>query len=158
MNRIARFFRDYALARFLLPAGIIAIIFGIISIGPVAKRLNYPTIKAAVTRAELYEDAYYDGNTQHEATYTIFVKYTVDGVEYEEEYGIFPEMKEGQAVTINYNPNDHRDIGQPNSMLLPYGVIAAGALALFGGIYNIIRVNRKNRALKKQEEEWKHVN
>ena len=74
----------------------------------------------------------------------------------EEEYGIFPEMKEGQAVTINYNPNDHRDIGQPNSMLLPYGVIAAGALALFGGIYNIIRVNRKNRALKKQEEEWKH--
>ena len=156
MNRIAKFFRDYALARFLLPAGIIAIVFGMISIGPVAKRLNYPTAQATVTRAELYEEAYDEGDTHHDATYTIFVKYAVDGVEYEEEYGIFPEIKEGETVTINYNPNDHRDIGQPNSMLLPYGIIAAGVLALAGSIYNIIRVNKKNKALKKQEEAWKH--
>ena len=156
MNRIAKFFRDYALARFLLPVGIIAIIFGIISVGPVARRLNYPTVQATVTRAELYEEAYYEGETHHDATYTIFVKYAVDGVEYEEEYGIFPEMKEGETVIINYNPNDHRDIGQPNSMLLPYGIIAAGVVALIGGIYNIIRVNKKNKALKKQEEAWNH--
>lgn len=156
MNRIARFLRDYALARFLLPAGIIAVIFGIISIGPVAKRLNYPTTQATVTRAELFEEDHYIHETHYDATYTVFVRYTVDGVEYEEEYGVFPEMKAGETVTINYNPNDHRDIGQPNSMLLPYGIIAAGALALAGGIYDIIRVNRKNRALKKQEEEWKH--
>ena len=43
-------------------------------------------------------------------------------------------------------------------MLLPYGVIAAGVLALAGGVYSIIRVNRKNRAMKKQEEAWKHGN
>ena len=158
MNRIAKFFRDYALARFLLPAGIIAIIFGIISIGPVARRLNFPTTQATVTRTELYEEAYYEGETHHDATYTVFVKYAVDGVEYEEEYGVFPEMKEGDTVTINYNPNDHRDIGQPNSMLLPYGIIVAGVLALAGGIYNIIRVNKKNKALKKQEEGWKNGN
>lgn len=158
MNRIARFLRDYALARFLLPLGVIAIIFGCFAIGPVARRLNYPTTQATVTRAELFEAEYNDGDTHHDATYTITVKYTVDGVEYEEEYGVFPQMKEGETVTINYNPKDHRDIGQPNSMLLPYGIIAAGIAALAVGIVNIIRTNRKNRALKKQEEAWKHGN
>lgn len=158
MNRIAKFFRDYALARFLLPAGIIAVIFGILTVGPVASRLNYPTTQAAVSRTELYEEAHYEGDTHHDATYTVFVRYAVDGVEYEEEYGVFPAMQEGQAITINYNPDDPRDIGQPNSMLLPYGVIAAGVLALAGGVCSIIRVNRKNRAMKKQEEAWKHGN
>lgn len=156
MNRFAKFMRDYALARFLLPMGVIAIIFGCTAIGPVATRLNYPTTQATVTRVELYEEAYDAGDTHNEATYTITVRYAVDGTEYEEEYGIFPEMKEGEKVTINYNPNDPRDIGQPNSMLLPYGIIAAGVAALAGGIFDVIRVNKKNRALKKQEEEWKH--
>ncbi len=117
MNRIAKFFRDYALARLLLPAGIIAVIFGILTVGPVASRLNYPTTQAAVSRTELYEEAHYEGDTHHDATYTVFVRYAVDGVEYEEEYGVFPAMQEGQAITINYNPDDPRDIGQPNSML-----------------------------------------
>lgn len=156
MNRFVKFMRDYALARFLLPVGVIAIIFGCFAIGPVARRLNYPTTQATVTRVELYEEAYDVGDTHHDATYTITVKYAVDGVEYEEEYGVFPKMKEGETLTINYNPNDPRDIGQPNSMLLPYGIIAAGVLALAVAIYDIIRINKKNRALKKQEEEWKH--
>ncbi len=68
MNRIAKFFRDYALARFLLPAGIIAVIFGILTVGPVASRLNYPTTQAAVSRTELYEEAHYEGDTRHDAT------------------------------------------------------------------------------------------
>ena len=132
MNRIAKFFRDYALARFLLPAGIIAVIFGILTVGPVASRLNYPTTQAAVSRTELYEESHYEDDTRHDATYTVFVRYAVDGVESEEEYGVFPAMQEGQAITINYNPDDPRDIGQPNSMLLPYGVIAVSlSRALF---------------------------
>lgn len=158
MNRIAHFFRDYAFVGFLLPMGMIAILFGWVSIGPVATRLNYPTTQATVTRVELYEAAYDAGDTHYDATYTITVRYAVDGIEYEEEYGVFPQMKEGETVTINYNPNDHRDIGQPHSMLLPYGIIAVGVAALAGGIFNIIRINRKNRALKKQEDAWKHGN
>lgn len=158
MNRFAKFMRDYALARFLLPVGVIAIIFGCVAIGPVARRLNYPTTQATVTRVELYDEAYDAGDTHHDATYDITVKYVVDGVEYEEDYGIFPEMKEGETLTINYNPNDHRDIGQPNSMLLPYGIIAVGVLALAGGIFDIIRVGKKNKALKKQEEAWNRGN
>ncbi len=156
MNRIAKFFRDYALARFALPAGLILLVFGIFVINPVAKRLNYPQTEATVTKAELYEEAYYDGDTHRDATYRIFVKYNVDADEYEEEYGIFPEMKVGSTVKINYNPEDPRDIGQPNSMLLPYGLIAGGCAVLAVGIVSIIRTRKKNEALKKQEEEWKN--
>lgn len=158
MNSFARFMRDYSLAAFLLPLAVVSIVFGCLSIGPVARRLDYPRTEATVTRVELYEAEYSDGDTHYDATYTIYVKYTVDGVEYEEEYGIFPEMKVGQTVTINYNPDDHRDIGQPNSMLLPYGMIAGGVAALAVGIFSVIRTNRKNRALKRQEEEWRRGN
>ena len=156
LNKFAKFNRAYSLALFMLPAAVILIVFGCLSIGPVAKRLNYPQTDATVTKAELYEEAYYDGSTQHDATYTIFVKYTVDGQEYEEEYGVFPKMNEGDKVTINYNPDDYRDIGQPNSMLLPYGIIAAGMAALAVGVVSVIRTRNKNKTLKKQEDEWKN--
>ena len=65
-------------------------------------------------------------------------------------------MNEGDKVTINYNPNDYRDIGQPNSMLLPYGIIAAGVAALAVGVVSVVRAKNKNKALKQQEEEWKN--
>ena len=155
-NRFVKFNRDYALTMFMLPAALILIVFGCISIGPVAQRLNYPQTEATVTKVEFYEEAYYDGDNHHDATYTIFVKYTVDGQEYEEEYGVFPKMNEGDKVTINYNPNDYRDIGQPNSMLLPYGIIAAGVVALAVGVVSVIRTRNKNKALKQQEEKWKN--
>ena len=85
LNKFAKMNRAYSLALFMLPAALILIVFGCISIGPVAQRLNYPQTEAIVTKAELYEEVYYDGNTHHDATYTIFVKYTVDGQKYEEE-------------------------------------------------------------------------
>ena len=155
LNKFAKFNLDYSLALFTLPAALILIVFGCLSIGPVARRLNYPQTEATVTRAELYEEAYSDGETRHDATYTIFVKYTVDGQEYEEEYGVFPKMNAGEKVTINYNPHDYHDIGQPNSMLLPYGMIAAGVAALAVGVVSVIRARNKNKALK-QQEEWQN--
>ena len=157
LNKFAKFNRAFSLALFMLPTAVILIVFGCLSIGPVAKRLNYPQTEATVTKAELYEEAYYDSdNTYHDATYTIFVKYTLDGQEYEEEYGVFPKMNEGDKVTINYNPDDYRDIGQPHSMLLPYGIIAAGVAALAVGVVSVIRAINKSKALKKQEEEWQN--
>ena len=65
-------------------------------------------------------------------------------------------MNEGDKVTINYNPDDYHDIGQPHSMLLPYGIIAAGAAALAVGVVSVIRAINKSKALKKQEEEWQN--
>jgi len=100
MNRIAKYFRDYAFAGFALPAALILIVFGCISYGPVLARQDYPQTEAIVTQTELYEEAYYDTATEthHDATYRIIVQYSVDGKEYEEEYGVFPEMNVGTKI------------------------------------------------------------
>ena len=55
LNKFAKFNRAYSLALFMLPAALILIVFGCLSIGPVAQRLNYPQTEATVTKAELYE-------------------------------------------------------------------------------------------------------
>ena len=158
MNRIAKFLRDYALARFLIPAGIILMIAGIIFYGVTDSRKGYPVTDGVVTRSELFEEEYYDGEDHHDATYEIYVRYTVDGKEYESEYGIFPEMKEGTEVKLNYNPEDPTDIGQPNSIALPIGLIAGGVAAIAIGIISVVVTFKKNRALKKQEEAWQNGN
>lgn len=158
LNRIAKLFRDYAFARFALPAALILIIFGCVIYGPVLARQDYPQTDAVVTRTELYEDAYYDSATEthHDATYRIFVQYSLNGQTYEEEYGIFPEMKVGAKVKIAYNPSDPRDISQPNTVLLPIGIIAGGVVFLAAGVISIMITKNKNKKLKKQEEEWNH--
>ena len=156
MNRIAKFFRDYSFARFVLPLGLVLIIFGCIMYGPVLARQSYPQTVAVVSRTELFEEAYSENGTHHEATYRIFVKYTVGGTEYEEEYGVLPEMKVGTALKINYNAADPHDIGQPNSILLPIGMVVSGIVLLAVGVISIIKTRQKNKALKLQEEEWKH--
>jgi len=154
MNRIAKFFRDYSTARFLLPVGVLAIVFGIVFLGIVNTRSAYPQTDAVVSSSELYEAAYDEGGTHHDATYRIMVRYTVDGTEYEEEFGIGEDMKVGSVVRIDYNPNDPTSISKPTGILVPIAVIAAGAAALIGGIISVLRTREKNQRLKQQEEEW----
>lgn len=158
MNRMAQFFRDYTFAGFILPVGLILIIFGCVIYGPVFTRQDYPQTDGVVTHIELYEDAYYDRATEthHDATYRIFVKYSVEGKEYEEEYGIFPEMKVGASVKIAFNPNDPHDISQPNTVLLPIGFIAGGAVSLAAGFISVVKTKEKNKRMQQQEDEWKH--
>lgn len=156
MNRFATFLRDYAFARFFLPLGLGLIVFGIVLYGITDTRKNYPKTEAEVSGVELYEEAYDEGDTHHEATYRIFVKYTVDGQEYEEEFGVAPEMKVGTTVQIDYNPSDPTDISQPTGFWLPIAMIAGGIAAMVAGCISIYRTRKKNAALRKQEEEWKN--
>ena len=158
MNRIAKFFRDYALVRFLFPLGIVLIIFGIVLAGIVNRRSTYPKVDATVTRADLYEEEHYEGETFVDATYRVFVKYTVNGTEYEEELGIIPEIKPGTTVKLDYNPKDPTDISQPTSPVIPIVMIAGGAAALVGGVVSVILTRKKNKALKEQEKEWTNGN
>ncbi len=158
MNKIAKFFRDYAFARFAIPAGLILIVFGYILFGIVNTRKDYPQTTATVTKVELYEEAHWDGDTEQEATYQIFVKYTVDGTEYEEELGILPEMKVGQTVKIDYDPKDPHNISQPTGAWLPIAIAALGIVALIAGIVSVVKTRKKNIALKHQEKEWANGN
>ena len=67
-------------------------------------------------------------------------------------------MKAGTEVKLNYNPEDPTDIGQPNSIALPIGLIAGGVAALAIGIISVVVTFKRNRALKKQEEAWQNGN
>lgn len=156
MNKIISFLRDYALARFLIPVGIILIVFGIIVSGISNTRKDYPQTDAVVSKAELYEEAHTEGDNHVDATYTIYVRYTVDGKEYEQELGVLPEMKPGTTVKIDYDPKDPTNISQPVGKILPIAMMAAGAAMLIGGIVSIIHTANKNKTLKKQEEEWQN--
>ena len=158
LSRIAKFQRDYALARILIPAGLFLIVFGCFFLNTATTRKGYPRTDAIVTRSELYEEEHYEGDTLQEATFRIFVKYTVDGREYEGEYGIRPELKPGTAVRIDYNPDNPKDISQPVGLWLPAGQILGGAAALIAGILSMVNTLKKNRKLKEQEEEWSHGN
>ena len=153
MNKLATFFRETSMGRFLIGAGIILIIFGCIVRSFAKDNANYIKTYAVVTKTELFEEA--DGENDTEALYTVYVKYTVDGTEYEEEYGVFSGYKVGDQVTISYDPKNPAEIAQPgNNKLEGYLFILAGVAALAAGIVSLARAAQKHKALKEQEKEW----
>lgn len=159
MNGITRFFRESMVARFLIPLGLVLIVFSIFAFMNNEKTKNYPKTEAVVSKTELYEDAYTDADGNRvEATYTVYVKYTVDGVEYEEVYGQFSGYKVGDKKTIVYNPSNPKEISDPPSMILAFIILIGGIGAFVGGIISAVRAVKKYKTMKHQEEEWKHGN
>lgn len=159
MNGIARFFRESMVARFFIPLGIVLIIFSVFIFISNNKTKNYPKTKAVVSKTELYEEAYTDEDGNHvDATYTVYLKYTVDGKEYEEEYGVFSGYKVGDKKTIAYNPKNPKEISDPPSSLFAFAFLIGGIASLVGGIISAIRSVKKYKAMKRQEEGWKNGN
>ena len=139
MNGIAAFANKFRAAVFFVPAGIILIIVSMFMFKSVDQTKDYIKTEAIVTRTELHEEAYTDSDGNYnEATYTVYVKYTVDGAEYEEEYGIFPNISEGDKVTICYDPANPKEIAQPIGSIVPIIMVIAGALFLLIGIGSVI--------------------
>ena len=84
MNKIITIIRESALARFLIPAGIILIVFGVVFFGASKRNQHYKQTSAQVTSVTLEEAASTDVNgNRTEATYTLGIRYTVDGKEYQ---------------------------------------------------------------------------
>ena len=157
MNKLAELARESSLARFLIPVGMILIVFGVITSGFAVDTDGYRKTEAVVSRTELVEPESNDGDVHTDALYDVYVKYTVDGKEYEEEFGLFPGYSEGDEVTISYDPADPAAIAQPGSLALsPVIFIAAGVVMLAGGAVSIVKVVQKQKRMKQQEEEWSH--
>ena len=155
MNKLATFMRATYIGRALIPIGLILMIVSIFVFRSVDHTRDFKKVDAVVSRVDPYEAEYTDAQgDHHEATYTIYMKYTVDGKEYEEEYGVFSGIKVGDKHTILYNPLDPKEIAQSNSIILPIVLLAGGAASFIGGVISLIRAARKQKALKKQEEEW----
>lgn len=155
MNKFAFFMRESGLARFLIPAGILFIIFGIAVFVINNNNKDYIETESVVSNVTLEEDAYTDtdGNTV-EATYSVEVKYTVDGQEYEAELPGMSKLNIGEKVKIYYNPTDPSQITQTKSMILPIVIIAVGVAALVGGIVSGMNAIKRYKKMKEQEKGW----
>lgn len=156
-NKWFRIIRETNLARFLIPLGILLIVFGIIIYGFADRTANYKKIEAVVSKAELCEEEYTDSDGEvHKATYTVYVTYTVDGKEYKDrELGVFEDYVVGDKVTVAYNPDDHSEVVQPTGKIIPIIMVVAGVGALVGAGVSIANVINKEKRLKEQEEGWK---
>ncbi|MBQ9826624.1 MAG: DUF3592 domain-containing protein [Firmicutes bacterium] len=155
MKKFIQLMQLTTFGRFLLPLGIILLIFGIASMG-VKDARNYIKVSAVVSRAELVQEAYTDSDsTHHDAEYEIHVKYTVAGREYESELGILSDVKVGDQMNVYYNPADPSEVVQMrNQAIIPYIFVGVGALALIGGILNLIKAAQKLKRMQEQEAEW----
>jgi len=155
LNGVARFFRESFWFRTLIPLGLVLIVMSILLFCGVFNNANYIKTDAVVSRTELYEEAYTDEQgEQHEATYRVFVQYTVNGVEYESELGIFSGYNVGRRVKIAYNPNNPTQISQPMGLVLPIILVVAGVASIVGGIVSGVVAIKKNNKLREQEKEW----
>lgn len=157
MNKIITIIRESALARFLIPAGIILIVFGVVFFGASKRNQHYKQTSAQVTSVVQEEAASTDANgNRTEATYTLDIRYTVDGKEYENDLSGMSKHEVGDRITIYYDPADPNMITQTKSLIIPLVIIAAGIGACVGGIVSGVNAIRRYNRMKAQEREWTH--
>ena len=152
MNGIATFFRESRTARFLIPLGIILIVFSIFFFNSDKHNKDYIETEATVSKAILVkaETRDYEGNTEP-AEYDIFVKYTVNGREYETKLGQMYEQKVGKKIKIVYDPTNPNNISQPASPILNFALLIGGIVALVGGIVSALDAVKRHKKMKEQE-------
>ena len=155
MNKMASFMRATYIGRALIPIGLILMVVSIFVFRSVDHTRDFKKTEAVVSRLEHAEDEYTDDQDQHhDATDTVYVKYTADGKEYEEEFGVFSGYKVGDRVSICYNPMNPKEISSPTTIVFPIVMLGGGAAAFIGGVISLIRAAKKQKALRKQEMEW----
>ena len=159
MNTIVTILRESRLARFLLPAGLILIICGVIFFNANRQNQDYEKTEATVIDVELEQEAGTDSEGNHvDASYTVKVKYTVDGKEYEAELNGVGKSDVGDKMDIFYDPEDPSRVTMTKSLILPMAIIAGGIAMLAGGIVSSIHAVKKIRRMKEQEKEWANGN
>ena len=155
MNKLATILRESVLARFMIPAGLILTVCGIIFFYVNQQNQDYIKTESTVSNVELEQEAYTDADgSRVEATYTVTVKYTVDGKEYEEELNGLGKSQVGDKMTIYYDPEDPSMITQTKSLVIPMIMILAGIAVLAGGIVSAVHAVQRYKKMKEQEEEW----
>ncbi len=156
MNKLFTFFRESQVARFLIPLGLILTIFGVVVFSINMKNQNYVKTESTISKVELVEEEHIDANGDSvPATYKVSVKYSVDGKDYEEELGeLSGNYKEGEKMTIYYDPENPSEITQTTSLVLPIIMIVGGIAAFVGGLISGANAIKRHKKMKEQEKEW----
>ena len=144
MQKTTSILRSTNIGKFLIPAGAILILFSIFMFYVVSSSQGYMEADAVVTRLEPYEkveeseefveDIFDVFGNSRDRTNTVYVKYTVDGTEYEEVYGVFSGYKEGDEIKVFYAPDDPTILVQPGNLLHPAVIFAVGIAAVIAGV------------------------
>ena len=120
MNKMFSFMRESSTARFLIPAGIILIVFGTVMFFINNENRNYIKIEAKVIDVKEEQETNTDSDGTHTSTiYNVKLTYTVDGKKYTGTLDNVSKHKVGDKMTIYYNPEDPNQITQTKSMILP---------------------------------------
>ncbi|MBR2828169.1 MAG: DUF3592 domain-containing protein [Bacilli bacterium] len=155
MNKYATFLRESGTARFFIPVGIFLIIFGIAMFIINKNNQDYIKTSAIVSKIELVEETHIDENGNSvDALYKVYVKYTVEGNQYEEELGELAGYKKGDKITIYYDPDNPKKITQTKSLILPIAFIIGGCASLVCGIISAIHSIKRLKKMKEQEKRW----
>ena len=156
MNKLFSFMRESSVARFLLPLGLILIIFGGIMFVINSKNQDYIKIEATVidVKEEQETTTDEDGENTTNTIYNVTVNYTVDGQEYTQTLDNVSKHKVGDKMDIYYNPKDPNQITQTKSLILPIALIVAGFAALIGGIVSLVNAVKRHKKMKEQERNW----
>lgn len=145
-NKFARFMRNTGPARFLIPAGLILIIFGIILLG--FKTNNYVETVGKVTKVEQYID--HTGEDE-QTVYDVDFEYTVDGVKYSDRFtGLGKAYNVGDDIKVFYDPEKPDKTTNAKTNIIAPIAIGLGALAVVGGVLTAVKAFRKSKALDEQ--------
>ena len=157
MNKIFTFMRESSTARFFIPVGLLLIIFGVFMFVVNIKNQNYVETEAIVTNVEIAQEEYIDvdGN-RVEATYNAYVKYTVNGREYNGKFENVAKYNVGDKMKMYYNPDDPSQITQTKSLIFPIVLVALGIASLVGGIISVGNAIKKHNKMKEQERSWEN--
>lgn len=128
----------------LLALALIAggIVFGIFAIKRINKGKSFTPVQGVITRIDAQSGGI-DENGNTEYTYYVFVKYTVDGTEYESELGEYQSSyREGDSIEVKYNPDNPSEIQSTSTLsailtiAMPIVAVLAGAVLLFKSLFS----------------------
>ena len=155
MNKMFLFMRESSIARFLIPVGVMLIVFGAVMFFINTKNQNYIKIEANVTDVREEQETNIDADgTSTTTIYNVTVNYTVDGKEYTQDLNNVSKYKVGDKMDIYYNPKDPNQITQTKSLILPIIIFVAGIASLTGGIISAVNAVKRNKKMKEQERSW----
>lgn len=141
-NKYARFMRNTGPGRFLLPVGIVLIVFGVILFG--FKTDNYLETTGKITSVS-------DGVADQEGQmqYDLTLTFSVDGKEYETEFmNMGGSYNVGESIKVFYDPADpSKTTNSKMNAIIPFAFIGVGAAALIFGVYMTVRAFKKSKEL-----------
>ena len=145
MNKLFTIMRESQVARFLIPSGLLIIIFGIIVFFISLNNQNYLKTEATVTNVEVTQEVRTDADGSYiDDIYNVTVTYSVNDRDYTGTLDNVGIHKTGDKMTIYYNPEDPSQITQTKSLIFPIIIIVAGIAALIGGIVSSLKVRKES--------------